>query len=154
MDQSADEGGGELSGPSLMEASLALNSDGSRVAQARHLAAAFLDKVRHTQGVPVVTATVEIVQLIVSELVTNARKYAPGPALLRLRVADSVLQVELWDSNPALPAAEAPDPERIGRHGLEIVTALAQSLTVETTPVGKRVIVHVVLAGAGAAGVG
>ncbi|WP_406368525.1 ATP-binding protein [Streptomyces sp. NBC_00647] len=115
MDQSPeDTDGGQLGAWSVMEASLALDSDGSRIAQARHLAAVFLARVRDARGIPVVTATVEIVQLIVSELVTNARKYAPGPALLHLRVHGSVLQVELWDSSPVLPAAKAPDPARIG----------------------------------------
>lgn len=78
MDQSPeDTDGGQLGAWSVMEASLALDSDGSRIAQARHLAAVFLARVRDARGIPVVTATVEIVQLIVSELVTNARKYAP-----------------------------------------------------------------------------
>ncbi|WP_405914617.1 ATP-binding protein [Streptomyces sp. NBC_00728] len=93
-----------------LEASFALDSDGSRIAQARHLAAAFLAKVRDDYGIPVASAAVEIVQLIVSELVTNARKYAPGPALLHLRITGPVLRVELWDSNPVLPAAKDPDP--------------------------------------------
>ncbi|MCZ9345477.1 ATP-binding protein, partial [Streptomyces sp. TRM76130] len=31
------------------------------------------------------------------------------------------------------------DPQRIGRHGLEIVHALADELVVERVPVGKRV---------------
>ncbi|MEU8794297.1 ATP-binding protein [Streptomyces sp. NPDC048643] len=124
---------------SLMEASLTLDSDGSRIAHARRLAADFLAKVRDALGVPVMTATVEIVQLIVSELVTNARKYAPGPAVLRLQVTDSVLRIELWDSSPTLPAARAANPARIGQHGLEIVTALAQYVTVEAAPLGKCV---------------
>ncbi|MET9892876.1 ATP-binding protein [Streptomyces sp. NPDC006465] len=84
---------------------------------------------RDDHGIPVVTATVEIVQLIVSEPVTNARKYAPGPALLHLRVTSAVVRVELWDSNPAVPAAQALDPERVGQHGLEIVRALAPGLS-------------------------
>ncbi|WP_415936693.1 ATP-binding protein [Streptomyces sp. 039-1] len=139
MYRSPEETGGPWARPSAMEASLALDGDGSRIAQGRHLAAVFLAGVRDMRGVPVVTATVEIVQLIVSELVTNARKYAPGPALLNLRIADSVLQVELCDSNPSVPAAEEPDAARIGRHGLEIVSALAQSVTVQATSTGKSI---------------
>ncbi|MFJ2399292.1 ATP-binding protein [Streptomyces sp. NPDC087843] len=123
-----------------------MDGDGSRIAQARHLAAAFLTKVRDRYGVPVAAATVEIVQLIVSELVTNARKYAPGPALLQLRITGAVLQVELWDSNPVAPAAKAPDPTRVGQHGLEIVAAFARTVTVEQTAVGKRITADVLLA--------
>jgi two-component sensor histidine kinase len=128
-----------------LETSLALDSYGSRIAQARHLAAVFLTKMRDDYGIPVASTAVEIVQLIVSELVTNARKYAPGPALLRLRITGPLLRVELWDSNPVLPTPKAPDPERIGQHGLEIVTALARAVTVEQTPGGKRITVDVIL---------
>ncbi|MGW3816917.1 ATP-binding protein [Streptomyces sp. NPDC005046] len=149
MDEtSGDVGSGQSETASPLETSLALDSDGSRIAQARHLAAAFLAKVRDDHGVPVMTATVEIVQLIVSELVTNARKYAPGPALLHLRITGPVLRVELWDSNPALPAAKAQNPRRIGQHGLEIVTALARTVTAEQTPVGKRITADIVLSSA------
>ncbi|MFI5681274.1 hypothetical protein [Streptomyces cellulosae] len=31
-------------------------------------------------------------QLVVSELVTNARKYAPGPVLMELRIAGSLVE--------------------------------------------------------------
>ncbi|WP_328445978.1 ATP-binding protein [Streptomyces sp. NBC_00386] len=151
MDESPRNGDGERpdAAPPL-EASFALDSDASRIAQARHLAAAFLTKVRDDYGIPVASPAVEIVQLIVSELVTNARKYAPGPALLHLRITGPVLQVELWDSNPVLPAAKDPDPERIGQHGLEIVTALARTVTVEQTPGGKRITADVLLSTAAA----
>ncbi|MFJ7965489.1 ATP-binding protein [Streptomyces sp. NPDC096324] len=146
MDRSPESiSGGQPGVPALAEVAVALDSDGSRIAHARDLAVAFLDKAGHAHGIPVVTATVEIVQLIVSELVTNARKYAPGPALLHLRIVGTTLQVGLWDSSPVLPVAKSPDPKRIGQHGLEIVAALAQSLTVEPTPVGKRVTAHVAL---------
>ncbi|MET7988759.1 MULTISPECIES: ATP-binding protein [unclassified Streptomyces] len=128
-----------------METSLALDVHGSRLAQVRHLAASFLTTTRDTHGLLVPDSAVEIVQLIVSELVTNARKYAPGPAVLRLRITGNALRIELWDSNPLPPAVNAPDPQRIGQHGLEIVTALAQRVTTEATPTGKRVVATVAL---------
>lgn len=138
MDESSDVAGGERAGTGPpLETSLELDGEGTRIAQARHLAVAFLSKVKDTHGIPVVTAAVEVVQLVVSELVTNARKHAPGPARLRLRMMGTVLRVELWDSNPVLPTAKAADPARIGQHGLEIVSALAQRFTIEQTPVGK-----------------
>jgi anti-sigma regulatory factor (Ser/Thr protein kinase) len=142
MDETSGAGG---EAASLLEASLALDNDGSRIAQARHMASAFLTAARDDHGIPVVTATVEIVQLIVSELVTNARKYAPGPGLLRLRVTGAVVRVELWDSNPVVPAARPHDPARIGQHGLEIVRALAQTVTVNRTPLGKRITADIAL---------
>ncbi|MFD6554781.1 ATP-binding protein [Streptomyces sp. NPDC058398] len=150
MDQPLDNNGaGQQGAPSVKETSLALDGDGSPIAQARHLAAAFLEKMRTAHGVPVVTATVQIVQLIVSELVTNARKYAPGPALLRLRMVGNVLHVELWDSNPVLPTTKTPNPTRVGQHGMEIVAALAQKVTIEATSAGKRITAYVALSPAG-----
>ncbi|MFB7778258.1 ATP-binding protein [Streptomyces bauhiniae] len=127
------------------EASLALDADGSCIAQGRHLAVAFLTEVKDGYGIPVAAATVEIAQLIVSELVTNAHKHAPGPALLCLRISGAVLQIELHDSNTAAPAAKAPDPTRVGQHGLEIVAALALTVTVEQTPGGKLLRADVLL---------
>ncbi|MFE4550785.1 ATP-binding protein [Streptomyces sp. NPDC056785] len=143
MDESSMHSGGGAA--VALEASLPLAADGSRIAQARHLAVAFLVKVKDSHGIPVATDTVEIVQLIVSELVTNVHKYAPGPALLHLRISGAVLQIELHDSNPAAPAAKAPDPTRVGQHGLEIVAALARTVTVEQTPGGKRIRADVLL---------
>ncbi|MEU0038660.1 hypothetical protein [Streptomyces sp. NPDC006333] len=77
---------------------------------------------------------------------SNARKYIPGLALLQLRIIGPVLRVELWDSNPVAPTAKAPDPTRVGQHGLEIVAAFARTVTVEQTAVGKRITADVLLA--------
>ncbi|MFF3617012.1 ATP-binding protein [Streptomyces sp. NPDC002580] len=135
----------DVGGSGQLEASLALDSDGSRISQARHLSADFLAKARDQYGIPVATSAVEITQLIVSELVTNARKYAPGPALMHLRILGAVLRVEVWDSSPIAPAAKEADPQRIGQHGLEIVTALALAVTIEPTVVGKRITADIAL---------
>jgi anti-sigma regulatory factor (Ser/Thr protein kinase) len=148
MSHSPEETGGHVGVPSPVEPSLAVDVGGSPPAQVRQLAASFLTTVREARGVAVVDATVEITQLIVSELVTNARKYAPGPAFLHLRITGDALRIEMWDSSPVHPAARAPDPLRVGQHGLEIVTALARNVTTETTPAGKRVIATVALDGA------
>jgi anti-sigma regulatory factor (Ser/Thr protein kinase) len=85
-------------------------------------------------------------QLVVSELVTNARKYAPGPALLELRVAGARVEVTVWDSDPSLPVARAAEPGRVGQHGLEIVMAVAQSFEAHREPVGKRITAGIALA--------
>jgi hypothetical protein len=39
-----------------------------------------------------------MVQLVVSELVTNARKYAPGPCLPDLEIVEGGVQISVWDS--------------------------------------------------------
>lgn len=85
-------------------------------------------------------------QLVVSELVTNARKYAPGPCLLlTLEVEEGAVQVSVWDSSTTLPSVLAADPERIGQHGLEIVMAVCQSFEIHREPVGKRVVATITL---------
>jgi hypothetical protein len=55
--------------------------------------------------------------------------------------------VSVYDSSAALPKRFPRDPERVGRHGLEIVHALAAELVVERVPVGKRVRAVVPLTG-------
>ncbi|MFG2682216.1 ATP-binding protein [Streptomyces sp. NPDC048392] len=108
------------------------------IARGRELARGFLAQVRAAQGVPVSDRAVEVVQLVVSELLTNACKYAPGPSLVDLELAEDHVEVTVWDSAPVLPAPETADPGRVGRHGLEIVMAVCQSFEVHREPDGKR----------------
>ncbi|CAL9651879.1 hypothetical protein SUDANB23_06622 (plasmid) [Streptomyces sp. enrichment culture] len=75
-----------------------------------------------------------MVQLVVSEMVTNARKHAPGPCLLTLEVAEGAVEVSVWDSSSTLPAIGARDPDRVGQHGLEIVMAVCQTFCVHREP--------------------
>jgi anti-sigma regulatory factor (Ser/Thr protein kinase) len=116
------------------------------VADARHAARRFMTEVQAVQGIPVSDRAIGAVQLVVSELVTNAYKYAPGPCLLDLEVSDGAVEISVWDSDPTLPAVRAADPGRIGQHGLEIVMGVCRSFEVCREPVGKRVRATVVLA--------
>ncbi|MFG2720552.1 ATP-binding protein [Streptomyces sp. NPDC048416] len=114
--------------------------DGSEdIASARAMARDFLASLQAVYGVPVWARAMGAVQLVVSELVTNARKYAPGPCSLTLAVDDGAVEVTVWDSGTTLPLVLAPDPARIGRHGLEIVMAVCRSFEVHREPVGKRI---------------
>ncbi|MFE1755832.1 ATP-binding protein [Streptomyces anandii] len=128
-----------------MRAAAALDGDGTCIAEARRLAAAFLTRVRAEGGLPVSDRATDLTQLVVSELVTNARKYASGPILMDLRVVGDAVEVAVWDSDPVLPVARAADPGRVGQHGLEIVMAVVQGFEVRREPVGKRVIARVAL---------
>ncbi|GAA5215529.1 ATP-binding protein [Streptomyces thinghirensis] len=118
------------------------------IARGRELARRFLARVRAAQGLPVSDRATDLVQLVVSELLTNACKYAPGPSLVDLELAEDRVEVTVWDSDPVLPVAESTDPGRIGRHGLEIVMAVCQSFEVHREPVGKRMRAAVRLADA------
>ncbi|MFE9406379.1 ATP-binding protein [Streptomyces sp. NPDC006530] len=120
------------------------------IAAARGMARDFLTSLQAVYGLPVWKRAMGTVQLVVSELVTNARKYAPGPCLLTLEVNDGAVEVTVWDSSTTLPVVLAPDPSRVGQHGLEIVMAVCRSFEVHREPVGKRVKTAIALADEGA----
>ncbi|WP_079141526.1 ATP-binding protein [Streptomyces sp. LUP30] len=128
-----------------MRAGYALGGDDGCIADARHHAAAFLKKAGADHRLLVSDRVRDLTQLVVSELVTNARKYAPGPVLMELRIQAGSVDVVVWDSEPTVPAARGVDPGRIGQHGLEIVKAVAESLVVERRPVGKRITARISL---------
>ncbi|MEU9917779.1 ATP-binding protein [Streptomyces sp. NPDC051001] len=120
--------------------------DNAEIAEARDVARDFLTSVQAVHGLPVSARAMGMVQLVVSELVTNARKHAPGPCLLDLEINDGAVQISVWDSSTALPSVQATDPERIGRHGLEITMAVSKTFCVYREPVGKRITAAIELA--------
>ncbi|WP_189980339.1 ATP-binding protein [Streptomyces capoamus] len=130
----------------VIQAGVALAGDGEEIARARRIAAAFLARVQGEHGIPVSQRALDLTQLVVSELVTNACKYAPGPVLLDLRVTGGVVEVMVWDSDPVLPVARAADAGRVGQHGLEIVMAVSQGFEAQREPVGKRITARLALA--------
>ncbi|MFJ8111790.1 ATP-binding protein [Streptomyces sp. NPDC096132] len=122
------------------ETTVALDGKEGCIARARRLTGDFLTRVRHRHGLPVPGRVRDLSQLVVSELVTNALRHAPGPVLLQLRIADDTVEIVVWDTDPVLPVPRPPDPTRVGGHGLEIVRAVAQELDALREPVGKRII--------------
>jgi two-component sensor histidine kinase len=130
-----------------IHAGFAHEGDSEAISAARRFAADFLARVQSEHGVPVPTETIEAAQLIVSELVTNTCKYAPGPGLLDLEldVDAATLLVSVWDTSSTLPLARAAEPGRIGQHGLEIILALCEGYDVQRQPVGKRITVRIAL---------
>ncbi|WP_435190562.1 ATP-binding protein [Streptomyces sp. bgisy126] len=88
-----------------MRAGYALDSDGTCIADARHHATAFLEQARAAHDVTVSERARHLTTLVVSELVTNACKYALGPVLMELRVSTDSAEVVVWDSHPAVPEA-------------------------------------------------
>ncbi len=114
-------------------------------AVARDFASAFLACAASEHGMPVDDRATGAVLLVVSELITNAGKYAPGPFLLELELDGANARVTVWDTDPVLPAPREADPLRIGQHGLEIVRALSLSLDIDQRAGGKRIsaLIHV-----------
>jgi hypothetical protein len=127
-------------------AGVAYDGESGSIAAARAFTADFL-AARALDGrtPPVPAAVVADAQLIVSELVTNACKFAPGPCALNLELKGPVLEITLWDTDSTMPIARAAEPGRIGQHGLEIILALCEGFDVRREPVGKRIKVRVAL---------
>ncbi|MER5526001.1 ATP-binding protein [Streptomyces sp. NPDC002677] len=132
-------------GTRLITTAVSLGGGDACIAEARHHAAEFLDQARADHGVAVSERAVDLTRLVVSELVTNARKHAPGPLRMELSIADDAVEVAVRDSARVEPAARPADPARVGRHGLEIVMAVVQAFQVRLEPTGKRVIARIAL---------
>ncbi|MFC8828834.1 ATP-binding protein [Streptomyces sp. NPDC057137] len=115
------------------------DGESGMIGEARRFTADFLGGVRTDQGRTVPSRVIGTAQLVVSELVTNACKYAPGPCLLDLVFDGDTVEITVWDTDSTLPVACAAEPGRIGQHGLEIVISLCEGYDVRREPVGKRI---------------
>jgi hypothetical protein len=140
-----------------LRAGAALDGGSESIAAARDFCSDFLRAVDRGAGRPVYGHARERLladmQLVVSELVTNACKYAPGPTTLDLEIRGASVAISLWDTGSELPAIGSTGPAVVGRHGLEIVLAVCEAVDVLPEPVGKRVVATLALpAGALAAG--
>ncbi|PZT70224.1 ATP-binding protein [Streptomyces sp. SW4] len=113
--------------------------DPGSIAEARSFASVFLEQLRIEWCATIGPRADGAVLLVVSELVTNADRHSKGPYILELEGTDSTVTVSVYDSSGTVPRRFPRDPERVGRHGLEIVHALAREVVVERVPVGKRV---------------
>ncbi|MFE6475329.1 ATP-binding protein [Streptomyces rochei] len=109
------------------------------IARARSFASHFLDRLRTEWCATIGPRSDGAVLLVVSELITNADRHSKGPYILELEGTPALVTVSVYDSSGAVPERYPRDPERVGRHGLEIVHALAEAVVVEHVPVGKRV---------------
>lgn len=132
----------------LLRAGYALDGGGGCIAEARRHVAAFLDRARTEHRLHVSERTRDLAQLVASELVTNAHKYAPGPVLMELRVSADLVDIVVEDSDPVIPAARSTDPGRVGQHGMEIIEAVAEELFIEREGIGKRITARLALADA------
>ncbi|MBC3843608.1 ATP-binding protein [Streptacidiphilus sp. 4-A2] len=79
------------------------------------------------------------VELLSSELITNAVVHTAAACAVCVRWTGERLRVEVTDSEPALPAPASPDLAAQQGRGLLLVAALAASWGAEPDPAGKRV---------------
>lgn len=127
-------------------AGMVFDGESASIAAARAFTAEFLAQAAAEFAVPVPPRAVDDAQLVVSELVTNAVKYASGPCAVRLGIGARALEITVWDTEPAAPVPRGPEPGRIGQHGLEVVVALCESFEVRRDRVGKHVTALIALA--------
>ncbi|MFI2436873.1 ATP-binding protein [Streptomyces sp. NPDC018693] len=114
---------------------LSLPATPTAVASARHQAAGAI------QGwqADLDDEAVHTAELVISELVTNAVRYADcGEVSLEVRLIKAVLRVEVCDSSPVLPRPDFPDEHSENGRGLFLVAALTDRYGAEPTPTGKR----------------
>jgi serine phosphatase RsbU (regulator of sigma subunit)/anti-sigma regulatory factor (Ser/Thr protein kinase) len=78
-------------------------------------------------------------ELLVSELVTNAIKYAKGEVSLRLILEPDSLVCEVHDSSPALPRVLQVDKDAENGRGLHVVSQVAAKWGMRRTATGKVV---------------
>lgn len=71
--------------------------------------------------------TLPVVELLASELVTNAVKFggASGAVALRLSAADGLLRIEVSDQSETEPHVDDARPAHLGGHGMKLVELLA-----------------------------
>ena len=79
------------------------------------------------------------VVLLVSEMVTNAVRYAEPPVRLELQAGSEDVVVAVRDGSPEPPAPRAADEDAEGGRGMLLVDMLAADHGVRTDPPGKAV---------------
>jgi anti-sigma regulatory factor (Ser/Thr protein kinase) len=133
---------------------MVFDGQSASIAAARAFTADFLARARDEHALTLPRRAVDDAQLVVSELVTNAVKYAPGPCAVRLEICGRLLEITVWDTRPAALEPRAHEPGRVGQHGLEVVTALCERLEVRPHGTGKGVTALVALGPAGSSHAG
>ncbi|MGW3108835.1 ATP-binding protein [Streptomyces sp. NPDC001100] len=128
-----------------MTTAVDLSGDGTSIGEARDLMTDFLRRAGTDHGVLVSARAADLARLVVSELVTNARKHAPGPLRMELSITDDAVQVTVQDTARVQLLARAADPRRVGQHGLEIVMAVVQAFQVRLEPTGKTITARIAL---------
>ncbi|MEU6809993.1 ATP-binding protein [Streptomyces sp. NPDC046831] len=115
------------------------------IADARRAVHVLLDRAARAFGTRVSTRTEQEAQLVVSELVTNAVRHAPGPCGLVLAADGERLSITVRDTSPALPRVHERCGSRVGGHGLHLVRSCSRALRVTGLPGGKEITAEVAL---------
>ncbi|MGK5693961.1 ATP-binding protein [Streptomyces sp. URMC 128] len=122
-------------------------ADGAASAvDARLALRAFLAHGPHTALAPVPASMAMDAELVVSELVTNAIRHAPGPCELILRLFRGRLAITVRDTSAEQPAVQKGDRFRVGGHGLRLVHTVSDRVAVANRARGKQITAYLRLA--------
>jgi anti-sigma regulatory factor (Ser/Thr protein kinase) len=83
---------------------------------------------------------VEDVELVVSELVTNAMRHGRGQITMHLEVAADRVVVGVQDQGAGQPSPREPDATDVNGRGLALVAILATEWGVRPAPAGGKVV--------------
>jgi CheY-like chemotaxis protein/anti-sigma regulatory factor (Ser/Thr protein kinase) len=78
-------------------------------------------------------------ELLVSEVVTNALTHAAGAPRIEAQLTPETIRVAVFDTAPELPAHRVPDEHRPGGRGLHLLDLVASRWGAEPTDEGKVV---------------
>jgi anti-sigma regulatory factor (Ser/Thr protein kinase) len=115
--------------------------------EGRNAASGFLSELQKSGLAPLPDQVVGDVRLVVSELVTNALRHAPGVCSLQVDLSGDgrAVRVAVQDPSPRTPRLLPRDALRVGGHGLEIVRAVSRSVSVHPSPYGKQVTAEIAI---------
>jgi anti-sigma regulatory factor (Ser/Thr protein kinase) len=121
--------------PPPAQVSFALDGNSGSITAAHRRAEEFLGQLLP----PLPADVVQDAMLLVSELVTNAVRHAPGPCAVDLLRQDHLLVIAVTDTSTRVPLQRPADlVGGTGGLGMHLLHRLAQSLTVRIDPGGNR----------------
>ncbi|GGY32320.1 ATP-binding protein [Streptomyces djakartensis] len=107
---------------------------------------AFLAHGPHTAPSLIPASLAGDAELVVSELVTNAVRHAPGPCELILRLFRGRLAITVRDTSAMEPTVRKGDRFRVGGHGLHLVHTVSDRVAVARRASGKQITAYLRLA--------
>ncbi|MEW2613919.1 ATP-binding protein [Streptomyces sp. NPDC047880] len=107
--------------------------------EARRALRAFLSHVPCTGRRSVPASLAIDAELVVSELVTNAIRHAPGPCGMILQLSGDGLAITVWDTSAERPVVRQRDGQRFGGHGMHVVHTVSAEVVVSPFGDGKQI---------------
>ncbi|MEU3888231.1 ATP-binding protein [Streptomyces sp. NPDC029041] len=137
MKQAEDEPGTEER--AILRYGVAWAEGAACAVEARRALHAFLSHIPCTGRTPVPAPLAIDAELVVSELVTNAIRHAPGPCGMSLRLSGDGLAITVWDTSSEQPVVMRRDGRRFGGHGMHVVHTVSSEVTVVFLGDGKEI---------------